>query len=294
MSGRTSEPAPEGHGLRRALHLEQVAMCDTFTGVEIGKTPWGRIYGGQVLAQALVAAQRTVDAPLRVHSVHGYFILAGETGVEVLFKVDRVRDGKSFATRAVKALQRNRTIFILTASFHREEPGYSFQEHVLLDAVAQSRGLQRMPLPKELLGSRKVAALHTGDLDGSTECIVVDAKAGWQLDWRRHKLPLGENSSQHHAILAWMSDSGIVSVIIDACSNRRDIAMGLSLDHTIHFHRPFKADDWLLFHTNAVVTAGARGYARSDVYNMSGELVASVTQETLIRPNPAKSPKSRL
>eukprot|EP01062_Namystynia_karyoxenos_P046439 TRINITY_DN347_c0_g1_i1.p1 TRINITY_DN347_c0_g1~~TRINITY_DN347_c0_g1_i1.p1 ORF type:complete len:293 (+),score=35.83 TRINITY_DN347_c0_g1_i1:75-953(+) len=292
MSGRTSEPAPEGHGLRRALHLEQVAMCDTFTGVEIGKTPWGRIYGGQVLAQALVAAQRTVDAPLRVHSVHGYFILAGETGVEVLFKVDRVRDGKSFATRAVKALQRNRTIFILTASFHREEPGYSFQEQPQrIDAVAHMRGLQKMPLPSDLPDER--STYMPADLDRSTEGFVVGQGEHWRMIWQRHRLPLGEDAKLHNAVLAWMSDHGIVAVT-RGTRTQKAFKASVSLDHSIHFHRPFKADDWLLYYTHTIVAHGARGYARSDVYNMSGELVASVTQETLIRPNPAKSPKSRL
>lgn len=107
--------------LQQALRLQRIALCDVFTGSEVNKTPWGRVFGGQILAQSLVAAQHTVDPSLEVHSLTGYFLLAGESGVELLFEVDRVRDGRSFATRVVKAVQRNKAIFLMTCSFHISE-----------------------------------------------------------------------------------------------------------------------------------------------------------------------------
>jgi len=235
------------------------------------------------MAQSLVAAVRTVSPGLRLHSLHGYFILAGITGVPLLFDVKRVRDGKSFATRTVTALQRNEAIFQLTASFHKEEWGPSFQipGHTLFSLLKQ-RGVTRLRSPEELLADGAVPfPISHADVRGDTEAIMVTEGEWWTTVWGRHKSELPDGV--HEAMLAWMSDSNMVSTVrkpVWICKSR---PMSMSLDHAIHFHRPLRADEWLLFDTVTSVSRGARGLARTEVFARSGEIVATVTQEALVR-----------
>lgn len=275
--------------LQQALKLEQIAACDVFTGTEdaIGPTHWGRVYGGHVLAQSLVAAQQTVPKDFHVHSLHGYFILAGKTGVKLLFEVDRVRDGKSYVTRVVRALQDGKAIFHMNLSFTRREWGPSFQTPGKeLHARLQSRGLtgRRLLTPEELLarGVRPVVACGA-DNKGATESLNMAAGDWWSMNWVRHKAPLPDDL--HESILAWISDSLMVTTSAKPhLAKGVTFTMQMSLDHAIHFHRPFRADEWLLFDTRSSVSAHGRGLAIHEIYDRDHCHVATVQQEALIRP----------
>lgn len=276
--------------LQQTLGLQQIAKCDIFTGSEeaIGPTSWGRVFGGQVLAQSLQAAFQTVPEGLDVHSVHGYFLLAGESGVELLFEVERVRDGRSMCTRVVKALQRNRAIFLMLASFHRPEWGPEFRtpDQELMGVVA-SRGYAagKLPSPEELLGRGVQAEPCTrADNLGDTESLLIGGGDWWTLRYVRHKgrLPDGP-AGLHESIFAWMTDSGMAMIVCQPHRPDHSFSMVFSLDHSIHFHRPFRADQWLLFHSHSSVSSGARGLARCEVFTLQGLLVATVTQEALAR-----------
>jgi len=268
--------------LHESLELTQIADCDVFTG--IGQhTPWGRLYGGQVLAQSLGAAQRTVPAEHRPHSCHGYFVLAGKCGVEVLFQVERLRDGRSFSTRLVKASQQGNVIFQLSVSFHRDEASPSFQaEAKEFLAAIRSRGLQKIPLPTELLETRPSERVISADLAGDSESVIIAEGPSWKMAWCRCKqLALPEHL--HHAALAWASDANFGRVVCGASYGADPLATALSLDHSIHFHRPVRVDDWLLFHSQCSVYIGGRGFGRTEVFTQQGELVATVSQEVLVR-----------
>jgi len=291
MASSGSEPLRDTpSALQQTLALQQIAKCDIFTGSEeaIGRTSWGRVFGGQVLAQSLAAAFQTVPEGLDVHSLHGYFLLAGESGVELLFEVERVRDGRSMCTRVVKALQRNRAIFLMLASFHSPEWGPEFRTpDQELMAVVVSRGYAsgKLPTPDELLarGVQPEPCTKADNL-GDTECLLISNGDHWTLRYMRHKgrLPDGP-AGLHESIFAWITDSGMATVVCKPHQLDHTFSMLFSLDHCIHFHRPFRADQWLLFHSHSTVSSGARGLAHCEVFTLQGLLVASVTQEVLAR-----------
>eukprot|EP00656_Telonema_subtile_P026003 TRINITY_DN2800_c0_g1_i2.p1 TRINITY_DN2800_c0_g1~~TRINITY_DN2800_c0_g1_i2.p1 ORF type:complete len:286 (+),score=71.52 TRINITY_DN2800_c0_g1_i2:101-958(+) len=281
--------------LQQALRLEQIALCDVFTGSEVDKTPWGRVFGGQILAQSLVAAQHTVDSTQRVHSLSGFFLLPGESGVELMFEVERVRDGRSFATRVVKALQRSKAIFLMTVSFHVDEPGLEFQRPAReLKNIAQFHHLgNTIPLADGLL-KKGFVAQSTGDADtgNNTQAVAVAEGPWWSLRWCRHNGRLEDD--EHTRVLAWMSDLSMVSTVRKP---HGPVAwyQSVSLDHSLHFHRSdWRADEWLLFNTRTSVSAGGRGLARTEVFTERGVLVASITQEALIRPTRSALAKAKL
>jgi len=294
MAG-ASAPLAAGAGapssLQLALDLKQVAGCDIFIGSEdaVGRTPWGNVFGGQVLAQSFVAAQRTVPPGFTVHSLHGFFLLTGQSGVEIVFEVDRVRDGRSFITRTVKALQKNKAIFQLSVSFHRPEWGPRFQTPARdILRVARTRGLESLPMPEDLLARGvEIERFTMADNNGDTESLPIRIGAWWGLHWVRHAKKLPDLSSGvHQAIFAWMTDSRMVRTIVSphVHDGVSPFKMATSLDHSIHFHgEPFRVDEWLLFSNRTTVSAGARGLARCEVWTKDGHLVATVTQEALTR-----------
>jgi len=164
----SSSSAPSS--LCDATWVERIAY-DVFTGREKTVTPWGKVFGGQVLAQSLVATQHTVDRAFQIHSLTGYFLLAGESGVEIRFEVERVRDGRSFATRCVKAKQQNRVIFQLMASFQRPEPGVESQINFALGGFST---IADVPTPEQLLAKGQLPEPTTSaDLHGSTASLLV-------------------------------------------------------------------------------------------------------------------------
>ena len=251
-----------------------------------------RIFGGQVLAQALVAAQRTVEPERPVHSMHGYFILTGDLTVPVVYFVDRLRDGGSFTTRRVTAIQHGQAIFNMSASFHRQEEGLSHQIE-----------MPDVPPPEEVRSELDVIREKVDDLPPALRPILtqdrpldfrpVDGSDPFEerpreprrMIWVRTSSPIDDNPLHHRAVLAYASDYGlIVTALRPHGRSVRDPAMMVaSLDHSIWFHRPARIDEWLLYVVDAPVSSGGRGFARGSYFTRDGELVASVAQEGLMR-----------
>jgi acyl-CoA thioesterase-2 len=236
----------------------------------------GRLFGGQIAAQALTAACRTVARERPVHSLHCYFLLPGRPGVEVNYEVKRTRDGRSFSTRHVTASQNGIPIFVLTASFHDPEPGPDWQAGLppVGDVPAENDSLRRSWL--------KHFAEHL-------DIRPVDpASSGWQLHpyWFRVLPDIGEDPALHAAMLTFVSD---IALIANAREPGANVPMGTaaSLDHALWFHRQPRLNDWLLFTVEPVVNIGTRGLVRGAIIDRAGQLVASLVQEALLRPAPA-------
>ncbi len=251
----------------------------------------GRIYGGQVLAQALVAASRTVDEDRPIHSMHGYFILPGDLAAPVVYFVDRLRDGGSFTTRRVTAIQHGRAIFNLSASFHREEPGPEHQAPIPEvpppEEVASELELIR-DMKDRIPESKRHILTQDRPLDirpiDPVDPFAPETRAPVRRIWVRALGPV-ESQLHHRATLAYASDYGILAAALQPHGitwRRRDV-MVASLDHAIWFHRPVDMNEWLLYSMESPVTAGARGFGRGTVFTRDGRLVASVAQEGLVR-----------
>ena len=244
-----------------------------------------------MFAQSLTAALTTVDDPeLRVHSCHGYFLTAGESGVEILFEVERIRDGRSFATRTVKAVQRCKPIFTITVSFHKDELGPTFQTPSSeLNGMLEARGLKPMGgwMDPELMlralqaEGKTPPACSRADVEGATQRLTIAQGDYWSFSWCRHRQQLPEGT--HESILAWISDSDMVSTVRRPHEAEFAFTQSMSLDHCIHYHRRFRVDEWLLFHHRTTVSAGARGLVHTEVFDRHGFHVATIAQEALVR-----------
>jgi acyl-CoA thioesterase-2 len=235
-----------------------------------------RVFGGQVAGQALVAAGRTVDRGT-VHSLHAYFLRPGDPAVPIVYEVDRIRDGRSFTTRRVVAIQHGHAIFNLSASFHVDEPGYDHQ--VDMPAVPDPASLP----PAD---DQPARAIDTR--------AVPDTAAGHALVWLRADGRLPDDPLLHACVVTYASDLTLLDTVLSAHGlNPHRLALSsapgvmlASLDHAVWFHRPFRADEWLLYAQDSPVSHGARGFARGSIFTRAGSLVASVVQEGLVRPLP--------
>lgn len=252
----------------------------------------GRIFGGQVLAQSLVAARRTVEEAREAHSMHGYFILPGDLAIPVVYFVDRLRDGKSFTTRRVTAIQHGRAIFNMSASFHRTEEGPSHQRP--MPDVPPPEGLRsEIEIIRERahLIPERLREVLTQDRPLDFRPVGVfdpfEPRAGEpeRCVWVRAVGELGEDVLEHQAVLAYASDYGLLGAALQphALTVRTPGVMVASLDHALWFHRPFRIDDWLLYATDSPASTGARAFSRGTFYTRDGTLVASVAQEGLLR-----------
>ncbi len=252
----------------------------------------GRVFGGQVFAQALVAARRTVDEAREAHSVHGYFLRPGDLKAPIVFFVDRPRDGGSFTSRRVTAIQHGEAIFHLSASFHVQTNGLEHQSPMpdvpqpesLTPELQQIReGANRLPpeLRTVLTQDRPIdfrsAASHVPGTDASRQPS--------RFVWFRVVDTLPDDLLTHQAILAYASDYGFLpTALLPHEVSYRDPRLQLaSLDHSIWMHRSFRADEWLLYSVDSPSAGGARGFVRGQVFTQGGVLVASVAQEGLIR-----------
>jgi acyl-CoA thioesterase II len=260
-----------------------------------GRSPeqgWQRVYGGQVLGQALVAAVRTVEADRVAHSMHAYFLLPGDPKVPIIFEVERIRDGRSFTTRRVKGIQHGRAMFAMSVSFHKSEPGY--------DHAAKMPDVpppENLPNENDLIGQ----ILKTGpenmrsywERERPIEMRPVDMsrylarehRDPVQHVWMRANGRLPDANPLHQCVLAYASDFTLLDTALLAHGKLLydpDIQLA-SLDHALWLHRPFRADEWLLYAQDSPSAHGARGFCRGSVYTREGVLVASATQEGLMR-----------
>ncbi|MYE55681.1 MAG: acyl-CoA thioesterase II [Acidimicrobiaceae bacterium] len=246
-----------------------------------------RIFGGQVAGQALVAAARTVERGA-VHSLHAYFLRAGDPKAPVLYDVDRIRDGRSFTTRRVVAIQHGRAIFQLAASFHVAEDGYEHLEPMpdVPDPETLESRAERLraanpdrPHPDRMM-ALDIRYVTTSPLDRSGPLPPT------QRVWMRANGTLGDDEVLHTCLLTYASDMTLLDTTLapHGTSAAHPGVMLASLDHAMWFHGPFRADEWLLYDQHTPAASGARGLATGRVFTRDGRLVASVVQEGLIRP----------
>jgi len=253
---------------------------------------WQRVYGGQVIGQALVAASRTVSTDRSAHSLHGYFLRAGDTDIPILYKVDRIRDGKSFTTRRVVAVQRGQAIFTMSISFQVDEGGLNHQFDMPdvsgpddLQTEDEIRQAQSKNWPKEFQDSFSgSSAIQVKPIE-PIDLLNPEPAEPVQRCWMRCGDKLPDDPRIHQCVLAYLSDWSLLDTATrpHAVSFMQDNVQVASLDHAMWFHRPFRADEWLLYDQDSPSASGARGFNRGLIYNQSGELVASTTQEGLVR-----------
>jgi len=252
----------------------------------------GRIYGGQVLAQSLVAARRTVDEERPAHSLHGYFILPGDLEVPVVYFVERLRDGRSYTTRRVTAIQHGRAIFNLSASFHASEPGPSHQipmPDVPPPEALESELARIRARADEIPDDQRPVLTQDRPLDfrpvESRDPFEPGPTEPRRRTWIRAIGEIGDRARHHQAVLAYASDYGMLGAALQphGVTFRAPDVMVASLDHSIWFHRPFRADDWLLYDVDSPASCGGRGFVRGTFFTRKGELVASVAQEGVVR-----------
>ena len=273
-------------GLLGLLDLEQIEV-NIFRGVSPDEERQ-RVFGGEVAGQALVAAGRTVAEDRRVHSLHAYFLRPGDPHLPILYDVDRIRDGRSFTTRRVVAIQHGQAIFHLSASFHVEEDGFDHHDP-----------MPRVPPPEELPTFQDRVKAMGGDIpEWFTRPRPIDTR-NVQEPWRTNDRPASDPRQQvwmradgtlpddpmlHACVLAYASDMTLLDSIL---LPHRDVVweqlMMASLDHAMWFHRPFRADEWFLYDQASPSASGARGLARGSIFRADGTLAVSVMQEGLVR-----------
>lgn len=250
-----------------------------------------RVFGGQVLAQALVAAARTVDSARPCHSFHAYFLRPGDPKVPILYQVDRSRDGASFTARRVVAVQHGAQIFTLAASFQREEKGFEHQAQMPLVPDPESLEDDQQVLLRQPGLSEEMRAWVARERAFETRSVLGrglgDRPARPAIDhiWLRTRGPVPDDPVVNRALLAFVSDMSLLDTALlpHGKSIFSDVKVA-SLDHAMWFHRPFRADEWLLYVQDSPSASGARGFNRGAIYRKDGTLVASVAQEGLIRP----------
>ena len=262
-----------------------------------GRSPqsrWQRVFGGQVIGQALVAACRTVEDVTQrpPHSLHAYFLLGGDPKVPIIYEVDRIRDGKSFTTRRVMAIQHGHAIFSMEVSFHLNEEGWTHQfampnvpkpDQLPSEAEVRSQLLTRMSDP--------VRRYYERDRPIELRPVEYGRYLGQKLDgdrfhiWIRATGRLPDEPAIHQCVLAYASDMTLLDTALVPLGKTvfNEDVMAASLDHALWFHRPFRADEWLLYAQDSPNLGGARGLARGSIFAMDGTLVASVAQEGLLR-----------
>ena len=253
---------------------------------------WQRVFGGQVIGQALVAAVRTVDASRPPHSMHAYFLLPGDPKVPIIYDVERLRDGGSFTTRRVTARQHGHPIFSMLVSFHGEEEGLDHQakmpdvpgpDSLPSEAEVREKVLPTMPDPvRKYYERERPIELRPVEFGRYLGKKIPDGKFHV---WMKTTGKLPDDPAIHRAVLAYTSDMGLLDTAL--VPHGRTLFekefMAASLDHALWLHRPFRADEWLLYAQDSPNLHGSRGFARGLVFKQDGTLVASVTQEGLVR-----------
>ncbi len=277
--------------LLELLDLEQIE-----TNIFRGMSPsdgWQRVYGGQVIGQALVAASRTVEDEARsAHSSHGYFLRPGDTTIPILYSVDRIRDGRSFTTRRVVAVQQGEAIFSMSVSFQVLERGLEHQNQI-----------PDVPPPETCIDLQALRRQHSAS---TTQNIVDQANQPQPIElkfvesfnefnpnpappiqhvWVKTSGKMPKNYRLNQCLLAYASDLTLLDTSYrpHGIGWRNDKFQVASLDHSMWFHKPFVTDEWMLYQQDSPFAGGARGFSRGTIFNTKGDLIASVAQEGLIR-----------
>ena len=249
------------------------------------------VFGGQVLGQALSAAQQTVEAR-NVHSIHAYFLRAGDIEAPIIYNVERARDGNSFSVRRVTAIQHGEPIFVFAASFQKDEPGVEHQFHMPEVPAPEDVEPTKAPTADELaklpakmqrwlsrMGPFEMRPIYPRDE------VRPPKRPPYQQVWVRLVDKVGDSPELHRALLAYASDFYMLGTTTfpHGISYYQPNVQMASLDHALWFHRPFRADEWLLYSIDSPSAQDGRGLARGMVFDRSGKLVASTAQEGLIR-----------
>jgi len=281
--------------LLELLELEQLEM-NLFRGIGHGGETSRRVFGGQVVAQALAAAYRTVD-DRACHSLHSYFIRPGDPSMPIIYEVDQARDGGSFTTRRVIAVQKGRQIFNLAASFHVAEEGMHHQ-HEMPDVPAPedlpSREEMREKMQHLVPAERRADFLRPSPIDvrvvGDYDLLKPEPASDANAVWFRLIRPVPENPVFHHCLLTYASDMFLLGSAMRPHGESwfTGNVMTASLDHAMWFHGPLNFSDWHLYAMDAPWSGGARGFNRGSIYTRDGRLVASTAQEGLMRPVSSK------
>ena len=260
-----------------------------------GQSPaygWQRVYGGQVLGQALMAAARTVEDNRVAHSLHAYFLIGGDPGHAIIYDVERIRDGGSFTTRRVKAIQHGRPIFAMSASFHRQEE--SFEHHARMPKVPAPEDLPseqelREKLLKVLPENMRSYWQHERPIEmrptDISRYLDRQQREPTQSIWLRANGALPDDPRLHQGVMAYASDFTLLDTALIAHGKLlfdTDIQLA-SLDHAMWLHRAARADDWMLYVQDSPSAGGGRGFCRGSLFSRDGRLVASTTQEGLTR-----------
>ena len=291
--GISAENPPAATAVDRLLSILDLETLED--NLFRGRSPqqsWQRVFGGQTLGQGLVAAVRTVPPERVAHSLHAYFLLPGDLNRPIIYSVERVRDGASFTTRRVTATQHGRAIFVMSVSFHKHEQGL---EHYST--------MPKVPPPEDLPSEQDLKARMLAELpevmrkyweqERPIELRPVDVsryfsreqRPAEQMLWLRASGRLPDAFPLHQCVLAYASDFSLLDTALIAHGKLmfdKDIQLA-SLDHALWFHRPFRADEWLLYAQDSPSSHGARGFCRGSVFRRDGALVASVAQEGLTR-----------
>ncbi|KAL3829660.1 hypothetical protein ACJIZ3_018462 [Penstemon smallii] len=292
--------------VEQILHLDPVdvvivanaPLVNIFQGITLPDAPkFGKVFGGQFVGQALAAACKTVDSLKIVHSLHAYFLLIGDFDIPIIYQVHRVRDGKSFATRRVEAIQKGNVVFTLMASFQKDEEGF----------IHQVATMPYVPIPEELLSMEELRERRIMDprLPRTYRNKVASAKfIPWPIDvrfcepntstnqtksppsiryWFRAKGTLSDDQDLHRCVAAYASDLIFLQISLNPHREKGLKSSSVSVDHSMWFHRHFRADDWLLYEIYSPNAHSARGFVSGQMFTREGELVVSLTQEGLLR-----------
>ena len=252
-----------------------------------------RVFGGQVIGQALTAAVRTVPSKRFVHSLHAYFLRPGDMEYPIIYDVERTRDGGSFTTRRVVAIQKGEPIFDMALSFHKKEKGPSHQidmidipgpEECISELEVKKKMIDKVPLKYRDFFLRE-RPIEIRNLPGEGMFEEPKKKPPHKHVWMKAVGKIPDDVVQHQAILAYAPDMGLLSTSMNPhrLSFAKGNVMSASLDHAMWFHRPFRADEWMLYSTDSPSASNARGFNRGSVYTEDGVLVASAVQEGLMR-----------
>uniref|UniRef100_A0A7N0T0A6 Cyclic nucleotide-binding domain-containing protein n=1 Tax=Kalanchoe fedtschenkoi TaxID=63787 RepID=A0A7N0T0A6_KALFE len=289
-----------GSHIEEILCLEPIDV-NLFKGVTLPDSPnYGMVFGGQLIGQAIGAAAKTLDFQKRVHSLHVYFILGGDMNVPIIYQVHRLRDGKSFATRRVDAIQHGKVIFTMLASFQKDENGFDHQQ-VAMPSV---------PDPETLLSMEELRERRLTDprLPRTYRNKVASKKfVPWPIDirfcepsnatgqtktppilryWFRAREKLPDDQALHRCVAAYVSDLIFLRVSINPCRRPGLTPTSVSLDHSVWFHRDVRADDWILYMIFTPTAHSARGFVTGYMFDRKGELLMSLAQEGLVRTRP--------